>query len=149
MRRANLESMGKVWLLVAASLWAAAAENPVEWSLSGTPPKPGSTGVVRLSAKVAPGWTLYGLSQPENGPRPTRIWLPEGQPFALQGEIKAPAAERRFDANFDTEVEKFKGSPVFQLPVESSGAGTLRVSVQYQTCSETLCLPPKTVTLEK
>lgn len=132
-------------LLLVAALVATAAENPIAWSIAGPPPKPGRTATMRLNATVQPGWYLYGLTQPEDGPRPTRIWLPEGQPFTLKDAVKAPPAKRRFDENFGMEVEKFQGNVSFQLPVQSSGDGALSVSVQYQTCSDTLCLPPKTV----
>jgi hypothetical protein len=136
--------------LLLVGLAAFAAENPVAWLLSGNPPKPGASGTVRLTVRVEPGWHLYGLSQPDEGPRPTRIWLPEGQPYRINGPIKAPSIERKFDQNFGVEVEYFKGDIMtFQLPVKSTGGGTLRVAVQYQTCNDRLCLPPKTLILEK
>jgi thiol:disulfide interchange protein DsbD len=134
--------------LFAAVIALSAAENPLAWSIAGAPPKAGQTATIRLNATVEPGWYLYGFTQPEDGPRPTRIWLPEGQPFTLKGAIKAPAAKRAYDENFNMEVEKFHGNVSFRIPVQSTGSGPLGVSVQYQTCSDTLCLPPRTVTVK-
>jgi thiol:disulfide interchange protein DsbD len=126
------------------------AENPVAWTLKGSAPRPGATSTLTLVAKIEPGWHLYGLSQPDEGPRPTRIWLPEEQPYKLAGDIKAPKTRRKFDENFGLEVEYFDGEAAFRIPVRSGpdAAGRVRVSVQYQSCNDRLCLPPKTVTVE-
>lgn len=136
-------------LLFAAALLAHGSENPVAFSLSGNVPRAGASATVRLNAKIESGWHLYGLTQPDDGPRPTRIWLPEDQPYKLTKPVKAPAGKRKFDENFNMEVEYFEGQAVFQLPIEASGAGPLRVSVQYQACNDRMCLPPKTVTVER
>jgi thiol:disulfide interchange protein DsbD len=136
-------------LLLVCALASSASENPIAFSLAGNLPRPGQSSTIKLVAKVEPGWSLYALNQPEEGPKPTRIWLPEDQPYKLRAGLKAPSTKRKFDPNFNLEVEYYTGEVAFQLPVESSGAGRLRVNVQYQACNDQLCLPPRTVTVEK
>ena len=135
-------------LLVTLFASVAAAQNPIAWSLTGAPSKPGRA-TVRLKAAIESGWHLYGMSQAEDGPKPTRIWLPEGQPYTAAGEVKAPKAQRERDVNFNADVEYYEREVVFQIPVklDAPANAPLRVNVAFQTCNDKLCLPPRTVTV--
>jgi thiol:disulfide interchange protein DsbD len=139
---------------MAASLMAAPAD-PVAWTLN--PPvasvKPGARFTVKLLAAVQDGWHLYSLKPMAEGPIPTRIWIPEGQPFSLSGTVQAPDPRVMQDASFGMEVELYEGEAVFTLPVKvapgtAPGVQKLVVSASYQSCNSKICLPPKTVKLE-
>jgi DsbC/DsbD-like thiol-disulfide interchange protein len=109
--------------------------------------------VVKLQATVQDGWHLYSLKPMPEGPIPTRIWLAEGQPFALAGTIQAPDPQVMQDPSFGMEVELYEGEAVFTLPVRVSagvapGQQKLVVSASYQSCNAKLCLPPKSVKAE-
>ena len=87
------------------------------------------------------------------GPIPTRIWIAEGQAFALAGAISAPAPQVQQDPSFGIEVELYEGEAVFTLPVQVApgtgpGSQKLVVSTSYQSCNNQICLPPKTVKVE-
>src|SRR5260370_4306418 len=137
-------------LMVAAALAAAmlaAPPDPVAWKLEEAPAKPVKPGArfnVKLVAKIQEGWHLYSLKPMADGPIPTRIWLPEGQPFQLAGRIQAPAAQILQDPSFGMEVELFEGQPSFTLPVKAgsaaAGSHPLMVSVSYQSCNDRMCL---------
>ena len=140
------------WAIVAtliAGSTARAAENPVKWTIA---EGRRSHDIVnaRVVAKIDDGWHLYSISQPPGGPIPTRIWIPEDQPFKQSGNLRGPKPDKMFDPAFNMDVELYEGSAEFQLPVKpaANGKQTLHVKASYQTCSDTLCLPPKTVTLE-
>ena len=126
----------------------AAAQNPVQWTLSGAPAKPGRSTAL-LKAVIEPGWHLYGLYQLEDGPKATRIWVPEGQAFEAAGEVKSPKPLRTRDPNFNLEVEYYEGTAAFRIPVRLSTApaAPLSVKVYFQSCNDKLCLPPRTVTV--
>ena len=127
----------------------------VVWTLNSpntTEVQPGARVEVSLRAAVERGWYVYAASQPAGGPTALRITLPAGQPFALAGPVKAPAATRAWDAAFELESAKHEGDVTFTLPLQVApgaepGRRPLTVEVRYQACSDTLCLRPRTETL--
>jgi DsbC/DsbD-like thiol-disulfide interchange protein len=143
-------------LLLAVALAGAPPPDPVVWRIASTPAKPvkpGARFAVKLVARIQDGWHLYGMRPLPDGPVPTRIQLPEGQPFVLTGSIQAPEPQTLHDPGFNMEVELYEGEAAFTLPVRvaaSTPAGfhKLVISASYQTCNNTICLPPKTVTVE-
>ena len=139
---------------VAACLLAAPAD-PVAWKAAAPAAalKVGARFTLKVTAEVQEGWHLYSLKPMAEGPIPTRIWIAEGQPFALAGAIQAPPPEIEQDPSFGMEVELYEGEAVFSLPVKvaagaAPGAQKLTVSAAYQSCNNKLCLPPKTVKVE-
>jgi thiol:disulfide interchange protein DsbD len=141
---------------LAAFTLGAAAPDPVSWKLESPPAKPVKAGArfsVKVVAAIQPGWHLYSLKPMAEGPIATRIWIAEGQPFALAAAVQAPEATVVHDPNFNMEVEFYEGETSFTLPVKiaagaAAGAQTLTVSASYQTCNDKLCLPPKTVKVQ-
>jgi thiol:disulfide interchange protein DsbD len=127
-------------------------KNPVAWSLKvvNATVTDGKM-IAEITAKIEDGWHLYSLTPITNGPRPTRISLPADQVFELAGEIEAPDPFVSVDPNFGVEVEYYEESVTFKLPLKrragQSGAKLL-LEARYQTCTNQLCLPPKTVKLE-
>lgn len=133
---------------------ASAAESPVHWST--TPiPKPfpaGSTFTIKLLAHIDPGWHLYGVDQEEGGPVPTEISLPEQVNLSL-GAIRPSKSIQLLDPNFNKQVHLYIEKAEFNLPITISGQAPAgpqpaALHVRYQCCSETMCLPPRTATLE-
>lgn len=129
--------------------------NPIKWTLqvkpTPAPLKVGDVFTAELTAKIDAGWHLYALTLPPGGPRPTRITLPDHQPFELDGKIEAPDPLTDYDPNFGQETTFYEDAVTFTLPVKVTGeaAGNrLEVSVRYQVCTRQLCLAPKTVRLE-
>jgi thiol:disulfide interchange protein DsbD len=127
-------------------------ENPVRWALTEQTlnATAGTTLRVGVTATIDEGWHLYSLKPLDGGPIPTRITLPEGQPFTLAGAIEAPPPLVLRDDVFEMDVEYYNGSAEFTLPVKPSAPGRqkLRIAARYQTCNDKICLPPRTVTLE-
>jgi hypothetical protein len=85
-----------------------------------------------------------------DGPIATRIWLGEGQPFRLAGNVKAAEPLLVQDASFNMEVETYEGEAFFILPLRVTarsdpGSQILLVSASYQSCNNKICLPPKTI----
>ena len=118
--RASLLTM-LVCLLLATS--GAQSLNPIAWSLSAGKKdsiKPGDKISVQVNGQISPGWHLYSLTQPAGGPSPTRITLPDGQPFTVKGSISGPHPHVEMDQNFGINTETYEGSVTFTIPVISA-----------------------------
>lgn len=129
---------------------------PVRWSASATAPDTaigiGAIVPIRVEARAARGWYFYSITQPEGGPIPARIWLPDTAMFTLAGPVRGSVPSRSFDSVFGMVVEKHARRSSFTVPVrveERAGAGAreLRISATYQACNDRICLSPRTVTL--
>lgn len=150
--------MSRLAIVLVACLcgFASAQEaNPIHWKF--TRPriqaKAGAMIPVPVSATIDVGWHLYSLKKLEDGPVPTTIAVAPGQPFRLDGEIKSSDPIPVDDPTLGMRVELYVGQADFVIPVRvdddaSAGPQTLKVSARYQTCNESICLPPKTVTIE-
>ncbi len=134
---------------------AAAAENPVHWSLASVPQKPlrrGATFTPKLLARIDPGWHLYALEQPEGGPIPTDIALAEPSPLTL-GAVRASKPIELLDPNFNQRVGLYIEKAEFALPLAvkpgtTAGPQHAALRVRYQCCNDTMCLPPRTASLD-
>ncbi len=146
-----------LWLTVALLSGvpaAAAAQNPVHWSIAlapGAAPGPGKSFGLVVTASIDTGWHVYAVSQPPGGPVPLAITVLEDGPFMMTGGVVSPEPDRAFDTNFNLETLFHETRAAFKLTV-SEAAGTtgshpLHVLVSYQTCNDRLCLPPRDETL--
>jgi len=126
---------------------------PVRWSVvprsSPLQVTPGRTVPLEVQADIAKGWHIYSLTQKAGGPIPLSIKLTDAADVIVRGVIKAPQPERIFDKNFGIETQLYSGIARFTIPVgvpgrSLSGFRKFHVSVRYQVCSETLCLPART-----
>lgn len=148
-----------VFLLAVASASNTGAQepqNPIQWTASiaghGIPARPGEVFSVQISATIADGWHLYAIDQKEGGPIPTRVSVPAGQLFSLNGGVKEPPPTAKFDPNFNLETRFFEKHVTFIVPVKvgaaaQSASSMVNVDVRYQACNDKLCMPPRTVHL--
>ncbi len=136
-------------LLVCAASVQAQRLDPIQWTLASDASKtaPGSRLATRLTANAQPGWHLYSLSTPKGGPIATTLSIADNQ--AVAGfQIWQPKPTRRFDPNFNLDVETFENEIVFRVAVDikkDAAAGPLEITAQvrYQACDEKQCLPPR------
>jgi thiol:disulfide interchange protein DsbD len=149
--------MSRLVLVLLACLCSPAGAqeaDPIHWKSTTLriQSKAGALIRVPLSAAIDVGWHLYSLKKLEGGPVPTTITVAPGT-FRLEGEIKSSDPIPMNDSQLGMTVELYLVRADFVLPVRiandaSAGPHTLKVSVRYQTCSEKICLPPKTVTID-
>ena len=101
--------MAAIALLVHHSA-SAQQKLPITWSVTSANSSvaAGSSVRVEVTARIDEGWHLYSLTQ-QPPPDPTRILVPEGQPFSLGGKIEAPTPESGFDKAQDAETEYYTG----------------------------------------
>src|SRR5213075_3362636 len=126
--------------------------NPIKWTIKAQPSSSNSLLFnIELRATIDRGWHLYSTEKVEGGPSPTRIALVPGQPLEIAGEIDSPAPHSAYDPNFQVATEFYEGEVAFTIPIKSTASvvpGKARLQVRYQTCTPTICLPPKLIELE-
>lgn len=104
--------------------------------------------ILSVSAQIDPQYHIYGVEELD-GPIATAVTfeLPDG--LELDGALIVPPGKKHFDQGFGIDVTWHSGTVIFQQPVKivSKPAGNaIKISFRYQACTETYCLPPKTLT---
>lgn len=135
-------------LLALLCVTAAQAQmpTPVRWKATAAMTS-ATEGVLTLQMNIDRGWHVYSFNQPADGPHSLAITF--GQGTKLIGKIKSsPAAKSGRDDTFEMTLSWWS-TPVtftqrFKVP---KGTKTLKVNVSCQACDDSMCLPPKTETL--
>jgi thiol:disulfide interchange protein len=136
-----------VGFLLSLTPMAAKAPDPVNWTLTFDEASvpPGSHVLARLAAKIDPGWHLYSLTTPRP-PIATTVTL--DNPAVASVKLYQPQPIVKLDPSFGVNTETFGEAVTFLLDIElkkdaAPGPLELTVTPRYQTCNDTLCLPPK------
>ena len=156
MTRLSVAAVVAVLMVAAAAL---AAQAPVVWSLereNAQPVKPlraGASFIMLVKAEIEFGWHLYATTQPPGGPIATEVRLVEAVPFTSGGALGTEKPAEGFDPNFNLVTEYYEDHTVFRVPVTiaptaKDGRYTLTINVRYQSCNDTLCIPPRSQALK-
>lgn len=125
------------------------ALNPVKWeatysSLSS------NEGEILITAKIEKGWHIYSQNiAPDAGPIPTTFNYTPGTNFELVGKTIEGNAHEVFDKAFDTKLLIFDDKAEFKqkIKLKNSKGFTAIVKLEFMTCNDMQCLPPKTIEL--
>ncbi len=130
------------------------APSPVHWHLAQTFPGSAVAGeefhAVAIAA-IDPGWHLYALEEPEDGPSPLEFSTPAEGPAALVSvgadrPVRAPEPGRTGMVSYYRNRARFtlrlRLRPSARL---DTALATLPVGlrVRYQACNDRMCLPPR------
>ncbi len=134
-------------LLIAGQGWSQIPD-PVSWNF--TSKKTGDkTYEVRLTATIQPGWHLYSQVQPEDAIAiPTGIKFNANPLIVLDKKVKEVGKMEKFhDEKLQLSANQYSGKVDFVqvVKLKASAKTNLSGSVEYQTCDDKKCLPPKTV----
>jgi len=131
----------------AAETQSASGENvDVEVGLDRSSVASGETVTVRAVFTMAPGWHIYHPDQDPDYGIPVSVTV-EGEDLSA-GALSALDPPKIHEELIGSESLVYlwlEGQATVELPVTiggAAGARTLRVSVQWQTCDESVCLPP-------
>jgi len=123
--------------------------NPVSWTFTSKKISD-KTYELHLTAMMQSGWHLYSQVQPEDAVAiPTGFKLNSNPLVTLDGKIKEIGKMEKFhDAKLDISANQYaeKVDFVQVVKLKSSVKTNITGSVEYQTCDDKKCLPPKTVT---
>lgn len=121
-------------------------ENPVEWSFT-TKKINATTYEVHMTAKIQDGWHIYSQSTPAGGPVPTAIAYTKNPLLVLKGKIaEVGKVERHHEPLFGVDVIQFSSKVDFvqTVTLKSKAKTALRGSIEFMTCNDHECLPPRT-----
>jgi DsbC/DsbD-like thiol-disulfide interchange protein len=121
--------------------------DPVQWLFSAKKIN-ASTYEVRLSAKLEKGWHIYSQNTPEGGPVPTTISFAKNPLIKISDSPKELGKlEQHFEKLFGVDVKQYSNQLAFiQVVTVKAGIKTaLKGSIEYMTCNDHECMPPRTV----
>lgn len=122
--------------------------NPVTWSFSSK--KTGDKMYeVHITATIQSGWHLYSQKQPNDAIAiPTSFTVSRNPLFSIEGKIKEVGKmEVMNDKELGVSANQYSQTVDFvqKIKLKSNVKTSFNGSVEYQTCDDKKCLPPKTV----
>lgn len=144
--------MKKVLFLVALSLSAgivsAQTLSPVSWKFIS---KKVGEGVyeIQMVADIQNGWHLYSQLQPKDAIAiPTSFTFNKNPLLVLDGKVAEQGKLEKFtDKDLGVSANQYSKQVVFVQRVKAKSKAKTAVTgkVEFQTCDDKKCLPPKTV----
>lgn len=144
MKKAGLMSL----FFLSVIIVSAQSLNPVSWTF--TARKLGTnTYEIHMTASMQSGWHLYSQVQPEDAIAiPTTFTINNNPLVSLNGKIKEIGKLEKFrDEELDLSAYQYakKVDFVQVINLKRKVKTNFTGSVEYQTCDDKMCLPPKTV----
>jgi len=122
--------------------------NPVTWSFT-SKKIADKTYEVQMKASIQNTWHLYSQNQPEDAIAiPTTFSISPNPLFQLDGKIKEMGKlEKYSDASLGVSANQYSNSVTFvqKIKLKANVKTNFNGSVEYQTCDDKKCLPPKKV----
>jgi thiol:disulfide interchange protein DsbD len=137
-----------VFALLVFLAFGVKAQNPISWSFSAKKIAD-KTYEVHMVANIQQGWHLYSQNQPDDAIAiPTGFTLNNNPLITLDGKIKEVGSLEKFhDKKLEVSANQYSNKVDFVQIVKLKARAKTNLSgnVQYQTCNDERCLPPKTV----
>jgi cytochrome c biogenesis DsbD-like protein len=142
--------MKKILLLSVAFFAAGAAFgqlNPVKWSYEASQVSAGEYDLV-FTAHIQNGWYVYSqFLDSDEGPIPTSFSFEENAKIELVGKATEKGDKHEgYDELFMMNIVKFSGEPTYTQRIKVHGETQLTGYLEFMTCDNQRCLPPKEVT---
>jgi Disulphide bond corrector protein DsbC len=135
-------------LLFSLALTAKAQLNPITWSFSSR--KIGDKMYeIEMKATIQNKWHLYSQVQPDDAIAiPTNFTFNPNPLYKLDGKVKESGKlEKYTDKTLGVSANQYSNTVVFtqKIKLKANVRTNVTGSVEYQTCDDEKCLPPKTV----
>lgn len=139
-------------LVVGLSLSWAQFTHPVTVTAEAdSPVRAGEVVPVRITTIMDNEWHVYGIYGVSGGPIASRFEV-TGDAIEEMGAAQEPDPEVIYDEGFEIETRIHPGKTTFTVPVRlkselSPGTYTLTAKALYQVCNNSMCFPPREVTV--
>ena len=129
-----------------ATLSSLAQLNPVKWSFEAIPVSKGVYDLV-FTAHIQTGWYVYSQHLgSDDGPIPTTFHFDDNGAVERIGEVSEEGTRHEgYDELFMMDIVKYSGSPKFTQRVKVKGPTTVTGYLEFMTCDNERCLPPREV----
>jgi hypothetical protein len=130
------------------AVMSVSAQNPVTWTFT-SKKLPNGNYEIHMTATLEKGWHLYSQEQPDDAiAMPTTFTITSNPLIEKVGKIKEVGKLEKFhDKELDLSANQYSTTVNFIQTVKLKGKAKTNFtgSVEYQTCDDKKCLPPKTV----
>lgn len=127
---------------------AVPAQNPVTWTFT-SKKLPNNTYEIHMTATIERGWHLYSQVQPDDAVAgPTTFAIANNPLIELSGKIREVGKMEKFhDKELEISANQYSEKVDFVQVVKLKGKvkTSFSGSVEFQTCDDKKCLPPKTI----
>ena len=127
---------------------AVSAQNPVTWTFTSRKVTDNSY-EIHMTATIEKGWHLYSQTQPDDAVAgPTVFTITSNPLIELVGKIKEDGKLEKFhDKELEISANQYSKTVNFVQTIKLKGKvkTSFSGSVEFQTCDDKKCLPPKTV----
>jgi hypothetical protein len=144
----------KLSVLIASVLLTISVQaqlNPVTWSFSAKKVAD-KTYEVQMVATMQTGWHLFSQTQPDDAIAiPTTFTITPNPLFTLDGKIKEVGKmEVMNDKDLGVSANQYSKTVTFvqKIKLKANVKTNFKGNVEYQTCDDKKCLPPKTVNFD-
>ena len=124
------------------------AQHPISWSFTSKKLTNGNF-EIRMTASIQNNWHLYSQVQPDDAIAiPTNFTIKNNPLIELVGKIQEEGKLEKFhDKELDLSANQYSNKVDFVQVVKLKGKAKTNFSgtVEFQTCDDKKCLPPKTV----
>ena len=122
--------------------------NPVSWSF--TSKKVGDNEFeIQIAANIQNGWHLYSQLQPKDAIAiPTSITFNKNPLIELNGKVQEDGKLEKFtDKELGISANQYSKQVMFVQKIKLKGKAKTALTgrVEFQTCDDKKCLPPRTV----
>lgn len=122
--------------------------NPVTWSFTAKKTAD-KTYEVKMTATIQSSWHLYSQTQPEDAVAlPTSFVFSPNPLFTLDGKVKESGKMEKYtDKTLGVSANQYSNTVTFTqvVKLKSNAKTSVTGTVEYQTCDDQKCLPPKKV----
>ena len=138
-----------VFLCLGGITYSQTQQDPVSWNAA-FKSNSATEGEIIVTGIIQPGWHTYSIRATDAGPIPTSVTFTTSPGIKLNGTISEEGAQEEFDKAFDARLYVFhkKAELKQKITVPAQGGGQVQLTVEYMSCNDMMCLPPKTVTLQ-
>jgi hypothetical protein len=144
--------MKRLSLFIAIAVVAGSASaqiaNPVSWTFTS---KKVSENVyeVQMTANIQAGWHLYSQTQPKDAiAQPTSFSFNKNPLVEMDGKVKESGKMEKFsDKELGVSANQYSKQVTFvqRLKIKGKAKTALTGKVEFQTCDDKKCLPPKAI----
>jgi len=128
--------------------FVAVSQNPITWSAIYKPIN-ANEGEIIITGILEKDWHTYSQRATDAGPIPTSIKFTAAPQYTLNGPAEEVGAHEEFVKAFDAKIYVFTSKAEFHQKIKVKGKGFMvPISIEYMTCNDMMCLPPKTITIQ-